>query len=577
MIGHRTLGSQLSVLGLTPNQTLAAQATWWVDPINGKNSSDGKTQGTALNTRGEFYRRMAGVTLTQNVNVNITSDLKAGDTHVSTIYAPNPLSLTFTAVPAAALFSGIITGYTGANPAGNVVTQMTIAGLPVSWTASGLLGKLIRKRDKSIVACVVSDLGAKTAHISPPLNPTTLVGANFSIGDTVDVYADINLGTCVDSNVQGIAIWQGPFTATLWRTNGTSTVHYNCDGEFLCLAGSDGLVNTRSETVQAFASSSAINVYGGYLAFAASNGGGIGVRLTPSLRIAQVGEGGTIVFENQLGVACDAECVSSNANGSFLVDAGQIIVVSGHVYGAQTGTTNLATFSGRAGTLDLGPNAPAVTGGSGINFSLDGTTDLVANLPSKVAVDTKNNRAIGGYGQPYNVLEQTLFAQGVIAETIPRNIVLPVVPATGTCYFMQVTLKKGAIIGNCHVLSAVAPTGLTLAKIGLYDNAGNQLAKTADVSAAWSAAGTGLFQQPFIVPYTVTATGIYYLALITTGTTAPSLAGILGAAASRIGLTPGLPGHPIQFGSQAGVIDLPSPLTVAAGAAPGIWYIGVSP
>lgn len=167
-------------------------------------------------------------------------------------------------------------------------------------------------------------------------------------------------------------------------------------------------------------------------------------------------------------------------------------------------------------------------------------------------------------------------ARGFLSETCDRMLggTSNVGIVSGTCYFQQAYLAAGDVISNGWIAIGAAPVGLTLGKLALWDvTTGSLLASTGNQSASW--ATTGLKAAP--LTYAVPAGGVYYVGLIFVAGTLPSIAVATGIpAATRIGLTPGVGSKPILYGSQAGLSDIPSPLTIAAGAAPGVFWIGLS-
>lgn len=158
-----------------------------------------------------------------------------------------------------------------------------------------------------------------------------------------------------------------------------------------------------------------------------------------------------------------------------------------------------------------------------------------------------------------------LTAEGVIAETLPRQAVRTAyVMVTGTVYYTAIPLLPGDVIANLSVVLSVAGTLMTLTKVGLYDQVGNRLALSADVSAAW--ATTGLKTHAMIAPFTVQTAGLYYAAAISVFTgIAPNL-----NAGNLSGIT--LINSPIgagalPWGIQLAQADLPNPGIIVVGAA----------
>lgn len=93
-------------------------------------------------------------------------------------------------------------------------------------------------------------------------------------------------------------------------------------------------------------------------------------------------------------------------------------------------------------------------------------------------------------------------------------------PATGVLNLTRIQVRAPVTITN--VVASVAVAGVTLTAgqnfAALYDSAGNRVGVTADQTAAWGSAGNKT--MALTVPY-LAATGFYWVALLSNGTTAP--------------------------------------------------------
>lgn len=166
--------------------------------------------------------------------------------------------------------------------------------------------------------------------------------------------------------------------------------------------------------------------------------------------------------------------------------------------------------------------------------------------------------------------------QGIIAETTPRYAVIAGgLMVSGTVYYVQVYLFRGQVLATTHIVVGTAGSGVTFGKVGLYDSTGVLLASTADQTNGWTAVGT--HSQAFAVAYTVPVTGIYYAALLTLASpTAPSPGISSTPQAGNIGNGGAAPSGGLVCASQTGQTDLPAPATIAAGTAPGVFWVGFS-
>lgn len=163
---------------------------------------------------------------------------------------------------------------------------------------------------------------------------------------------------------------------------------------------------------------------------------------------------------------------------------------------------------------------------------------------------------------------------GAIAETIPRQICTETntaaPTATGTMFMMAIKLRRGQVINNISFHSATTAAGTpTNGIFALYDSARNLLAQTANFTTEAWAANT-IKTKALTAAYTVPTTGLYYVAIMITATTVPTLKGNTArtggqlasqapiiAGASSAGLTTTLP-------NPAAAITANSTLTVWA-------------
>lgn len=190
-----------------------------------------------------------------------------------------------------------------------------------------------------------------------------------------------------------------------------------------------------------------------------------------------------------------------------------------------------------------------------------------------------NVTVIGGTGGSWAQREQQKFsAIGLKGQTFDIFGIYSAVnlaPTSQTLFGTLVGLLASDVVTNVYIcVGATAvgtqPTGIFL---GLYSTGGALLASTADLhaSAIWTG-GNKVVQAAFSSPYTVTASGGYYLAFLqngTWGTTALQLlrgnqtAATLGTALSG-GVTPAV--------TQTGQATLPSTATFTSGATTNYWF-----
>lgn len=152
------------------------QPEWHINAVTGNDENSGATTLTAIKTWAELRRRLGQGPITHTTLVFIDADLPADDPMIIDfeldVSFPDFLGIIGQQT---LLHAGTFTAVASYNPAGNTAGSVTDAALPVSWTASGLLGKLILLTDRAVTdpavgfpsGFVAKDLGAKTMRFSP--------------------------------------------------------------------------------------------------------------------------------------------------------------------------------------------------------------------------------------------------------------------------------------------------------------------------------------------------------------------------------------------------------------------------
>lgn len=135
---------------------------------------------------------------------------------------------------------------------------------------------------------------------------------------------------------------------------------------------------------------------------------------------------------------------------------------------------------------------------------------------------------------------------GTVAETMCRSIAGVNVAAltSGSLWFQAVYLYAGDTATNIVFFSGTTASGTpTNGFFALYDINRNKLAETANFTTeAWAV--NSAKSKALITPYKVPTTGIYYVAIMITATTVPSLVGVTGAANAAFKVqTPTLSGN----------------------------------
>jgi hypothetical protein len=158
-------------------------------------------------------------------------------------------------------------------------------------------------------------------------------------------------------------------------------------------------------------------------------------------------------------------------------------------------------------------------------------------------------------------------AQGLISQNFDRQAGggSGSIMVDGTAYFLSVGLRANDVVSNVSIIVSTAGATLTLSKVGLYNKAGTRLAVSADQGAGWET--TGLKTVALASSYTVPADDGYYLAIVSKGTTLPTL---LRGAANANGAT-ALGTGMRAYAMQTGQTDLPASATFAATAPIAFW------
>jgi hypothetical protein len=162
------------------------QPTWYIDAVGGNDENSGAGAANSLKTFAEWKRRVGRrleIPQTINLENDIAEDMLFDQDGVIGVYIVIQGQRTV-------LYSGSVTASQAYNPATSTDGQITDGAIPVSWTASGLVDKLIvKKTGTGAGSCgwVAKDMGAQTARYSPLLDANTYTVYDFANGDTFDV------------------------------------------------------------------------------------------------------------------------------------------------------------------------------------------------------------------------------------------------------------------------------------------------------------------------------------------------------------------------------------------------------
>lgn len=148
---------------------------------------------------------------------------------------------------------------------------------------------------------------------------------------------------------------------------------------------------------------------------------------------------------------------------------------------------------------------------------------------------------------------------------------------SGTVTMTRVTIGAQATLSTLTVAVFGAGSGLTAGQNfgALYSAAGTRVAVTADQTTAW--ASTGEKNMAFTSPYNA-APGLYYLALLSVGTTPPTIFRTIAATAASDVINHGMTPATARYTTgPTGQTSMPASVTMASRTLSGTaFWMGVS-
>lgn len=389
------------------------QSNWYIDPINGNDENEGNTLLTAIKTRSEYARRTDGTQARADIFVFITSDLLSTDTrlpHREQISIEGPgttgflITYTGTKIP---LFTGTLTAVVNRNGPTATTTKLTIASLPVSWTASGLVGKIIEGVDGSgnpVRGVVVSDLGSKTAWISPPqFSAAFSTEGTFANGTSVTIYDGVNLSTGVSPTIQTIRYQYAEFIyckATRWEFTGNYTQFTNCIG---AITQHGPIINYINCSMTLSAQDGFSGIYGGYLNCGATLGNNIfyGAATTIDGRAFPITPAGK-VYSKDKDIEFNGTTLSAALPVIRCFNSGAEVDFGGYFYGVTNGTDIIRFDTSTRSNLIQFKQIPSFGSATGINFQETSVVVPISTISTRQVDDIYNNQVIGPSGPNLN-------------------------------------------------------------------------------------------------------------------------------------------------------------------------------
>lgn len=361
----------------TPNSW--AQASWFVDPLNGNDQNPGTASGSPLQTKAELARRFGGTWSPKLDNVAMVVTYLTPDTTDDdpALFAPtlgDSSSFTQIASLPAAGFTGTLGTVTAKNVAGNAALRSTFTVTTGAITAGMMLVNATRGNSRAFVQRNVS---GGTWQISQPLAP--FVTGSFpsptnvdtwATGDAITGYALTNVniprvaGQVVDLDspftnghyLRQLNVWD-PDNVGLSPCNVDANVvpyFIECSANRLCtLAGS-------GQAAQA----TFMNFFTSALLFAQANTAN-GVLVAGGVLSGGFLGGGTIEHDTLIGAAFTA---SDSQFGEVFVDAAVTLTTQGNC-----SALNAAGIFFGAGTLNVASGVMGYSNESAVTtFPLSG-------------------------------------------------------------------------------------------------------------------------------------------------------------------------------------------------------------
>lgn len=244
----------------------------------------------------------------------------------------------------------------------------------------------------------------------------------------------------------------------------------------------------------------------------------------------------------------DASGVMSPQFGLRVLNATSVAVDSGVLFGQQ------------AAYLDGGGNTNLRVGSQVVLMSGSVNSPTITYRPEEGAHAQPSDHGFAAWSfDPATTNTSTALASGVLTLVKVRLTA----PAT-----------IASICGHITNAGVTLTAGQNLA--GLYNAAGVLLGSSADQSAAWASAGAKVMAIAPVSGQSLTnlPPGVYYVALLSVGTTPPQFARASGVGTTNVNLAAGA----YRFATYgAGLTALPSPLTLTSAASATVaWWVALA-
>lgn len=425
-----------------------SQFNWFIDAVNGNDANDGATSLTAIRTDEERQRRMGPSPLWNGTyHLRYLSDIATAywggvRTLDSAIFIHGSAT---NGQGQSVLFTGVVDALVAQNPAANQPFEVTSSAIPVSWTASGLVGSRVRLTSGANAGAkswVMKDLGGAApnakarccdfgqvvAYTAPMTQPTAQAAPTATNGFVVERLTKITqctmaivpllsppFGTAPGVTFESLDLGTGGFLTIacadkvlldgcIWKPSSVQN-----SGNVTCtnvqLASGSTLGSGFQQIQMAFGyvpGNVTFNCLGSAFQNFMSQGGAIEWRSLANNHLGNgqsIGSRGVAVFDNTTGIGC------------VVVRYGGAILLDGILWGA--GNTVPIGFFGSGCRLDFATSTAAAGAGqipiasTSPDFSMqtrtsvpafDQTTSLYTAVRALSPANVFATVAAGGFG-----------------------------------------------------------------------------------------------------------------------------------------------------------------------------------
>lgn len=165
-------------------------------------------------------------------------------------------------------------------------------------------------------------------------------------------------------------------------------------------------------------------------------------------------------------------------------------------------------------------------------------------------------------------------SHGWLAWNLPHvNCDSATILTSGVINLLRVDMQPGAVINNITIDITTGGATLTAGQnlAGIYGPDGTRLGQTADQSGVWTS--SGMKTMALTSPVTVPAGGFVYVAILSVGTTPPTLSRGFSSSSIMLSVNANLAAAAFYFANgPAGQTSLPASITLSANTSGSVTY-----